>query len=124
MPDDVTVTVVNGARVDAMWRGVTADLEHLGDPLARALGVALDAAAQSAPRRSGLLAGSHGVTASGANRARMVNTAPYAGFVHSGTRYLQGRPWLARALESTQSRWTADLSAQVQAGLDARAAST
>jgi 3-oxoacyl-ACP reductase-like protein len=125
MADDVTVEVVNGARVDAMWRGVTADLEHLDDPMTKALRVALDAAQSSAPRRTGLLAASHRIgPGAGANRVELGNTARYARIVHNGSRYLRARPWLADAVTSSEPQWVAALAQQVQGRVDDRARAT
>lgn len=46
-------------------------------------------AAQRAPRATGRLANSHRAQAN-----QVAVTAPYAGYVHYGTRYMHGRPWL------------------------------
>jgi len=125
MADDVTVEVVNAGRVDAMWRGITADLEHLDGAMAKALGIALDAAQASAPRATGFLAASHTLgPGAGAGRVNVGNTAGYARMVHGGTRYLRARPWLADALTSTEPRWLAALGADVQHELDERAGAT
>lgn len=125
MPDDVTVEVVNGPKVAAMWRGVTEDLDHLDPAMGRALAIALDAAAAAAPRRTGRLSSSHAMQPGSArNRVNLANTAPYARLVHGGTRYVRARPWLADAIRSSEPRWAAALDAQVQAGLDRRAAAT
>jgi hypothetical protein len=123
--DDVTVTITNGPRVAAMWRGIDEDLAHLDGAMAKALAVALDAAQTAAPRATGLLAASHALgPGAGPNRVNLSNRAPYARLVHSGTRYLRARPWLADALTSTEPRWSAALAAQVQTGLDRRATAT
>jgi len=123
--DEVTVEIVNGAKVDAMWRGVTGDLEHLDGAMTRALAVALDAAQASAPRRTGRLAGSHQLgPGAGANRVNVANVAPYARLVHGGTRWMAARPWLADAFRSTEPRWAAALAAEVQTELDRRAVAT
>lgn len=55
-------------------------------------------AAHNAPRRTGQLAASHRAATN-----QVVVTAPYAGFVHWGTRHMRGRPWLTdTANRSTQ----------------------
>ena len=125
MTDQVAVEIVNGPQVAAMWRGITTDLEHLDDPMTRALAIAVDAAQSGAPRRTGRLAGSHGTApGAGANRLTVTNTAPYARLVHNGTRYLRARPWMTDAITSSEPRWLGALTDGVQAGLDRRAAAT
>jgi hypothetical protein len=85
--------------------------------------VVVPAAAGAAPRgRTGRLAGSHRAERIGPAAASVVNTAPYARYVHGGTRYVAPRPWLLQVLESAP--WVDELAAELQAGLDAAAART
>lgn len=64
-------------------------------------------AAQSAPRRTGRLASSHH-----ADTASVVVSAPYAPFVHYGTRYMRGRPWLTDTADRSTA-WTDAYSEQL-----------
>lgn len=73
--------------------------DALGDLTPATRSIAAQAAAQgrlAAPRRSGRLSRSVRAEA-GAARASVVATAPYAGFVHHGTRHMDARPFLRRA---------------------------
>lgn len=80
------------------------DLEHAADTLPDLVDAALadfagewqSTAVRAAPRRTGRLAGSHSVTVT-AGMASVIADAPYAAAVHKRD------PWLARALDSTQS---------------------
>ena len=55
-------------------------------------------AAQAAPRRTGRLASSHRAAA-----GEVVVTARYAPYVHWGTRYMRGRPWLTDTAQRSTS---------------------
>jgi hypothetical protein len=124
--DDVSVEWVNRAKVEAMFAGITDDLEHLGDPVTSALrAVVVPAATAAAPHASGRLAGSHAADR-GADplTARVTNAAPYARMVHNGTRYLPARPWLADTLDRTGPQWTDAVTAALQADLDEKASRT
>lgn len=69
-------------------------------------------AAQAAPRQTGRLASSHRAEA-----GEVVVTAPYAPFVHWGTRYMRGRPWLtttARRSTSWVDAYATDLDTIVE----------
>jgi HK97 gp10 family phage protein len=122
---DLQVTVVNATAVAAMWADVTGSLEHIGDPLTVAVAaVIVPAAAARAPRATGRLAGSHIATREGATAATVTNTAPYARFVHYGTRYQTGRPWLAEVLTANATRLTDALTDALQTDVDRAAART
>jgi hypothetical protein len=118
------VELENAAAVDGMWDDAEQLLTQLGDPLTRALAaVVVPDAAAAAPRgATGRLAGSHQAQRTSPTSAAVVNTAPYARFVHGGTRHIAPRPWLLRTLES--SPWVDALAAELQAGLDQAAART
>jgi hypothetical protein len=126
MTDEVSLTVVNAAQVTAMFTGIDADLHALGDPLTRALArIVVPAAAAAAPHASGRLGAGHAAQRAGnSTTGQVVNTVPYAGFVHNGTRYLAGRPWLSDTLQRTMPDWTDAVTADLQGELDEKASRT
>lgn len=87
-------------------------------PANRVMASTVDRAASAlVPRRSGRLAGT-GAVAVGPDGWTMTYGAPYAAFVHWGTRYMRARPWLAEAVNRTEEEWSAQLAHHVQGLLD------
>lgn len=75
------------------------------------------AAAATAPRATGRLAGAH-TTTEHPGGVTITNAARYAIPVHQGWAGAAARPWLARAAESTQPAWLAALEDDTQKILD------
>lgn len=95
----MTTTTVEGADNLARTLGHAADdLQGIDTTAGREAATSLAReAAQAAPRATGRLANSHQ-----GQGTDVVVAAPYAPFVHWGTRYMAGRPWLTTtAAQST-----------------------
>jgi hypothetical protein len=124
--DEVSAELVNGPQVAAMFAGITKDLQALGDPITAALQrIVVPAAAAAAPHATGALSGGHTAQrGSTAGAGAVSNRMPYAGYVHNGTRWLTGRPWLSDTLERTMPDWTDAVTAALQTELDEKASKT
>lgn len=87
--------------------GFAAGLRASGEALADLAGPNREAAALALagvrpPRATGRLAATVDaeVTPAGVTLTAGSNTVDYAGFVHNGTRYMRGRPFLADAIDA------------------------
>jgi HK97 gp10 family phage protein len=70
------------------------------------------------PVKTGFLRRSHRTDFQGPLRATIQPTADYAYFVHEGTRFMKGRPFLADAVEITQGFTDTEFEKAVQDTLD------
>lgn len=81
------------------------------------------AAAQADPYvprgATGKLSASSGVDVTAGGWA-LTNSAPYAVYVHWGTRHMAGRPWLITAARDSEDRWTEVYRSALQETLDGR----
>lgn len=76
-----------------------------------------DAAGSLVPRRTGHLAATAAPVAT-PDSWGVTYGAPYAAFVHWGTRYMRAHPWAAQAADRTEAEWLDQLTRHVQALLD------
>lgn len=79
---------------------------------------------QITPVRTGFLRRSHVTSFQSALRATIEPTASYAYFVHEGTRFMKGRPFLSDAVEIMQGFTDTEFEKAVQDTLDSIARAT
>ncbi len=116
------VVVEGAAQLRRTLRQAGADMKILRDVNKAAAQVVASAAASSAPRRSGRLAGS--IRAGATQRAGVVRagrkSVPYAGPIHWGwpARNIRANPWLANTAQATESRWVDEYMQQLERAID------
>ena len=88
-------------------------IEDMTDP-GRATGAFLATRGRAdAPRRTGYLAASHRADPS-ATAVEVVAAAPYAGYVHYGTRHMRARPWLTTGAHNTEGTWIRNYETRIE----------
>ena len=89
------ITIDGAAELDQTLGRAVGDLDQIDQTAgAEAADTLARQAAQRAPRATGRLASSHRAQAN-----QVAVTAPYAGYVAYGTRYMPGRPWLTETAD-------------------------
>lgn len=101
----------------ATMRKAAAEMQEMKDAHLKAAQLVAAAGRGTAPRRTGRLSASVSGDRESA-KAVIVATAPYAAFVHYGTRYMAARPWLLRTAEQTQAQWLPIYERELQQILD------
>lgn len=116
----IRVHVYGAENLAATLDAAAPRMDRLGAQARTAAAITLAAAHGLAPRRTGQLAASLGVTAWSRNTFAVTSSRVYAGVVHWGwpARSIPANPFVTEAAQSTEPAWLRRYATHVEATLD------